>query len=206
MPCSMGIELTAPWMARLVQSLHPATTPPDDLPLDGFRPGSDVTWRPRPSSVLVPIVLSPQPSLILTVRSGAMASHPGQVALPGGGVSAGDAYPIGTALREAQEEIGIDPATVTVLGLMHRFDTITGYRIVPVVGVLPVLPKLAACPREVGFIFSVPLARALNPASYRRHRIRHKGRDYPVWSMRTECWPIWGATAAILASLADLAA
>ena len=156
--------------------------------------------------MLVPIVLAPTPALILTVRSGAMASHPGQVALPGGGINTGDAFPIGTALREAQEETGIDPASVEVLGLMRRFDTISGYRIVPVVGVLPALPELEACPREVLSIFSVPLERALNPSSYCRHQIRHKQRDYPVWSMQSETWPIWGATAAILAHLADLAA
>ena len=135
-----------------------------------------------------------------------MSSHPGQVALPGGGVDAGDAFPVGTALREASEETGIDADAVEVLGLMRRFDTITGYRIVPVVGVLPVLPTLEACPREVLSIFSVPLERALNPASYRRHQIRHKQRVYPVWSMQSERWPIWGATAAILAHLAELAA
>lgn len=194
-----------PWVSRLSRSLFPVATSPDDLPLDGFHPGAGVPWRPRRSSVLVPIVLAPQPALILTVRSGSMSSHPGQVALPGGGVSAGDAFPVGTALREANEETGIDPASVDVLGLMRRFDTISGYRIVPVVGVLPAMPALAACPREVLSIFSVPLARALDPASYRCHRIRHKRRDYPVWSMQSERWPVWGATAAILAHLADLA-
>ncbi|MGY6588274.1 MAG: CoA pyrophosphatase [Wenzhouxiangella sp.] len=201
----METEPPHPWVSRLSHSLFPVATPPDDLPVEGFRPHGGQIWRPRPSSVLVPIVLAPRPALILTVRSGAMASHPGQVALPGGGVDPGDAFPVGTALREAQEETGIHANEVKVLGLMRRFDTITGYRIVPVVGLLSASPALEACPREVLSIFHVPLERVLDPASYRRHRIRHKRRDYPVWSMQSERWPIWGATAAILAHLADLA-
>lgn len=191
-------------LQRLSSSLYPPDSLLDDLPVDGYRPASG-PWHPRLAAVLVPIVLLPSPAVILTVRSGALKSHAGQVALPGGGRCGAESFPLGTALRESQEEIGIAPAAVRVIGLARCFDTISAYRVVPVVGVLDAAPMLVPCPREVLNIFSVPLERVLEAGSYRRHHIRHRRRQYEVWSMLSERWPIWGATAAILAHLAELA-
>lgn len=191
-------------LSRLSSALYPPHYPLEDLLVDGYRPEAGA-WRPRAAAVLVPIVLKPTPAVLLTVRSDALKSHAGQVALPGGGRSGNECFPLDTALREAEEEIGIDPVCVKILGLARCFDTISAYRVVPVVGLIDSAPQLQACPREVRCIFSAPLERVLDVASYRRHQVRHHHRDYEVWSMLSEQWPIWGATAAILAHLAGLA-
>jgi 8-oxo-dGTP pyrophosphatase MutT (NUDIX family) len=191
---------------RLSSRLFSPDTPLDQLAVDGYQPPGGVVWRPRPAAVLVALIRSPEPALVLTVRSGQMASHAGQVAFPGGGREGNEPFPVTTALREAREETGIAADSVRVLGLMRQFDTITAYRVVPVVGVLESAPLFRPCPREVRTVFTVPLDRALNRDSYCRHQVRHRRREYEVWSMRSECWAVWGATAAILASLADMAA
>lgn len=192
-------------LERLSSVLYPLDTPVDELHVDGYRPVAKV-WRPRAAAVLVPLVRAPEPALVLTVRSGHMASHAGQVALPGGGRHGDEQFPVTTALREASEETGIAAESVRVLGLMRQFDTISAYRVVPVVGLLEHAPVFRPCPREVRSVFTVPLRRVLDPASYCRHRVAHRQRDYEVWSMRSERWLIWGATAAILAHLAELVA
>ncbi len=192
-------------LARLSSALYSPDRAIDTLVVDGFQPEVGQAWRPRQAAVLVPIVLGPEPAVILTVRSDAMSSHAGQVALPGGRRSGQEPFPVTTALREAAEETGIAPADVQVLGLMRRFDTISAYRIVPVVGVLSTPPRLRPCPREVRAVFEVPLGRVFDPLSYRRHRVWHRHRSYEVWSMLSERWPIWGATASILGHMAGLA-
>lgn len=189
----------------LFSALFPPDTPVDTLPVDGFKPSTEI-WRPRLAAVLVPIVLEPEPAVVLTVRSHALKSHAGQVAFPGGGRDPGEAFPLSTALREAEEEVGIAPGQVEVRGFTCCFDTITAYRIVPVVGILRGDTRFQACPREVLKVFRLPLSEALDPAAYRSHRVSHRARSYQVWSMRSACWPVWGATAAILVHLAQLAA
>lgn len=189
-------------LSRLSSVLFSPSTPVDQLPVGGYRP-DEADWRPRLAGVLLPLVLVPEPCLVLTVRSEAMSSHAGQVALPGGGREADEPFPVQTALRETQEETGIDPGSVEILGLMQQFDTISAYRIVPVVGVVRQPQIFRPCPREVRQVFTVPLERVLDVASYCRHRVRRHRRNDEVWSMRTDCWPIWGATAAILADLAN---
>jgi len=192
-------------LSGLSSSLFPPSTPLGQLPISGYR-SDDPKWQPRLSAVLLPLVLSPQPALVLTVRSDGMSSHAGQVALPGGCREDAEPFPVQTALREAHEETGINPECVEVLGLMQQFDTISAYRIVPVVGVIRQEPTFCPCPDEVRKIFTVPLDRVFDADSYCRHQVRHLHKEYEVWSMRSDCWPVWGATAAILADLANLAA
>lgn len=191
-------------LQRLSSALFPPDTPLHALPVDGYRPPS-AQWRPRQAAVLVPIELDPEPALILTIRSHALKSHAGQVAFPGGARDGSEDFPLQTALREAQEEVGIDPAQVRVLGLMRCFDTISAYRVVPVVGVVRTAVQVAACPHEVKSVFRLPLSEALEPAAYRRHWLSHRQREHELWSMRSARWPIWGATAAMLSHLAELA-
>ncbi len=191
-------------LERLFSALFAPDTPLESLPVEGFRPPT-AEWQPRPAAVLVPIVLQPEPALLLTVRSHALSSHAGQVAFPGGGRDRGESFPLTTALREAEEEVGIAPGDVEIRGLTQCFDTITAYRIVPVVGLLSGSRPLQACPREVLTIFRLPLADALDPRAYRSHAVHQRQRCHQVWSMRSGCWPIWGATAAILHHLAQLA-
>ena len=188
-------------VAILSQKLNPPDAHPASLPISGYRP-PDGVWRPRPAAVLIPILLEPEPRVILTVRSREMISHAGQVALPGGGRSGDEGFPLETALREASEEIGIEPEKVMVLGLLNGFDTISAWRIIPVVGVISARVRLKPCSREVCEIFSLPLNQVLDSSSYRRHVVTRQGHDYDMFSMNSGIRTVWGATAAILHDLA----
>ncbi|WP_376691594.1 CoA pyrophosphatase [Wenzhouxiangella sp. EGI_FJ10409] len=184
----------------LAARLHPPDTPHEDLPLGGFRPVHD-RWNPRPAAVLIPIVAFPEPAVVLTVRSRRMSLHAGQVALPGGRRESDEPFPLVTALRETSEEIGVDAAAVSVHGLLDRFDTITGYRIVPVVATIDGAPRLTPCPNEVETIFTLPLSVVLDPDSYRHHRVTRGGHGHDLVTIPHHRWMIWGATAAILHQL-----
>lgn len=168
--------------------------------MGGYRPAHAV-WRPRLAAVLLAVIDVPEPAVVLTVRSRRMSLHAGQVALPGGRRESGEPFPLHTALREAREEIGVDEDAVEVHGLLDCFDTVTGYRIVPVVARLPGAPVMRACPREVEAIFTLPLTTVLDPASYRHHRVVRGDARYGLISMAHPRWMIWGATAAILHQL-----
>lgn len=197
------MELTAR-LERLASGLFDPAQPWSDLPIDGYKPPS-ASWQPRQAAVLIPIVLEPEPALLLTVRSHALKSHAGQVAFPGGGRDGQEDFPLQTALREAHEEIGIEPEQVRILGMLRCFDTISIYRIVPVVGLVQGALNFVPCPREVRSVFRLPLDLALDLSAYRQHAIRHRQRSYEAWSMRSARWPVWGATAAMLQHLAQIA-
>ncbi|RFF30089.1 CoA pyrophosphatase [Wenzhouxiangella sediminis] len=182
---------------ELSARLHSPDTPEHELPIGGFRPVHG-SWNPRRAAVLIPIVFQPEPAIVLTVRSRRMSLHAGQVALPGGRREADEPFPLTTALRETSEEIGIDAGRVAVHGLLDRFDTITGYRIVPVVASIEGRPELRPCPREVEEIFTLPLDAVLDPASYRKHHVTRGGHGHELYTMPHPRWMIWGATAAIL--------
>ena len=154
-----------------------------------------------PAAVLVPIVRAPEPRLLLTTRTANLRNHAGQVAFPGGRIDAADEGPVAAALREAQEEIGLAPAAVEVIGLDDPYLTGTGYRVQPVVGSIePDLPFVPN-PDEVADLFEVPLDYVLDPKNHLLRESMWKGRmrRYYVieWGDRT----IWGATAGMLVNL-----
>jgi 8-oxo-dGTP pyrophosphatase MutT (NUDIX family) len=182
---------------RLAARLHSPDTPHEALPIGGFQPVHD-RWNPRPAAVLIPVLFDPEPAVVLTLRSPRMSMHAGQVALPGGRREHDEPFPLTTAVRETREEIGVDDERMQIHGLLDRFDTITGYRIVPVVGSISGSPELVPCPREVEAIFTVPLSRVLDPASYRHHRVTRGGHSHDLVTLPHPDHMIWGATAAIL--------
>lgn len=159
----------------------------------------------RDAAVLVPVVLHPEPALLLTLRTAHLHDHAGQVAFPGGRRDDTDADPVSTALREAHEEIGLPPTCVEVLGQLPDYVTATGYRVVPVVGLVAPGFTLALDAFEVDTAFEVPLSWLTDPANHRRHLHRFDdGRERAFWSMpwtdpasRREFF-IWGATAAMI--------
>ncbi len=156
------------------------------------------------AAVLVPIVLSSPPAILLTKRSEQLARHAGQVSFPGGRIERADASPAAAALREAAEELALDPARVALVGRLPEHATGTGFLITPVVGLLPPGLTLVPTPGEVAAVFMLSLAVLLDPAAPRRRTGMRGGRPREYW-----VWPhpeheIWGATAAILVRLAGL--
>jgi 8-oxo-dGTP pyrophosphatase MutT (NUDIX family) len=154
----------------------------------------------KPAAVLV--ALEPERGVWLTRRAAAMPSHAGQVSFPGGKIEPQDGSAEAAALREAQEEIGLDPGCVEILGRMDDHVTLTGFHIAPVIGLVPKNVKLQAEPDEVEEIFCLPFEVLLDPALPRRRRAVMRGRELAFY-----IWPhpdhvIWGATGEILRRLA----
>jgi 8-oxo-dGTP pyrophosphatase MutT (NUDIX family) len=154
-----------------------------------------------PAVVLVPIVLHTAPGILLTVRTDSLSTHAGQVSFPGGRIERGDADPIAAALRETEEEIGLPPNLVEVIGVLPEHLTGTGYRITPVLGLVQPPPALRPDPREVAHVFELPLSVLLDEAAPRRERREFRGRMREYWVVPHPEQYIWGATAAILVNL-----
>ena len=154
-----------------------------------------------PAAVLVAIVDRSEPTVILTERPETMRNHPGQLSFPGGRIDPGDDGPVAAALREAEEEIGLPPAAVEVIGIADRYRTITGFEVTPVVGVIaPGLP-LRPCPGEVAGMFEAPLYYLLDPAHQRVRTAMWRGRERCYYEIEWEGRRIWGATAAMIVNL-----
>ncbi len=158
--------------------------------------------RHRPAAVLVPVVAGQfAPALLLTKRTDHLHHHPGQISFPGGRVEAQDASPVETALRETEEEIGLDRSHVELLGALPDYYTGTGFRVTPVVGVVHPPFELQLDTFEVAEAFEVPLAHFLDPANHLRHSLMHEGRERQFHAMPYKDYYIWGATAGIIMSL-----
>ena len=154
----------------------------------------------RRSAVLVP--LEPERGVWLTRRGALMPSHAGQVAFPGGKIEAFDASVEAAALREAQEEIGLAPERVEILGRMDDFITGTGFHISPVVAMVPKDVRFVPAPGEVQDVFCLSFDALLDRAAPRLRRASWHGKAREFWVWPHEAHVIWGATAMILLNLA----
>ncbi len=157
--------------------------------------------NPVAAAVLVAITNRERPGVILTQRPDTMRKHPGQVAFPGGRMDDSDADLIAAALREAEEEVALPPAAVTIVGTTDRYHTITGYQVTPVIGVIAPDISLSANDVEVAAIFETPLDFLLDPANHQRQTVDYMGKTRSYYEIFWEDRRIWGATAAMIVNL-----
>ena len=186
----------------LVGALLPLSAPPTGPGLNHADMSQLLgTNERKPAAVLVGFREGIQPRLVLTVRNDNLQAHAGQVAFPGGGTDAADGDALATALRESEEEIGLDRKLVTPLGYLDRFETISGFCITPVVAKIDARALLYPAPAEVAEVFEVPLAFLLEPANLRRYTMDFRGQSRPMVEFVHGGHRIWGATAAMLYNL-----
>lgn len=156
----------------------------------------------RPAAVLILVVNHPDsPTVVFTQRTAHLSDHAGQISFPGGRCDEEDCTPERTALREAQEEIGIAPERIEILGRMPVYRTVTGFSVTPVVGWAEPPLEYHPHPHEVETVFEVPLAFLLDPANHRHESAFFKGRIRKYWAMPYGERFIWGATAGMLVNL-----
>lgn len=192
---------------RLVERLAPASAwRPDGRPARSdfdLNPGAPRPGRTlRPAAVLVPIIAGPEGATVLmTRRSDSLASHTGQIAFPGGRLDPGETA-AQAALREAWEEVALDPGCVEVLGVGDGYETVTGFMVTPVVGWLSGPPVVSPSPDEVAEVFEAPWDFLMDPANHRRDFYDPEtGPRRWFWAMPWRERYIWGATAAIVRGL-----
>ena len=190
------------WRDRLIGAVAPLTQGVRGLHVNNFRPADEYPVRPgRTAAVLVPILDQEEPEIVLTLRAHHLAQHAGQVSFPGGAAEEQDASAVATALREAQEEIGLDPARVQAVGFLDRFDTISDYRVLPVVGLVRPPERWIVDPSEVAEVFTLPLSVALDPERYRQREAERGGERFKLHYLDWQGHSIWGLTAAMMRNL-----
>ncbi|WP_291064411.1 CoA pyrophosphatase [Hydrogenophaga sp.] len=216
MPATPFDPRLVPALPRLAQQAQ-AQADPQRLTAAGLRRlfADPPRWQPEllqernisersstQAAVLLPLVMREQLMLLLTQRAGHLSTHSGQIALPGGKIDPGDADATAAALRETQEEIGLMPQQVEVLGTLPRYTTGSAYIVTPVVGLVQPDFDLCLNPNEVTEVFEVPLVFLMQPAHHHRHALELGGIQREWYSMPYQDGPrerfIWGATAGML--------
>jgi 8-oxo-dGTP pyrophosphatase MutT (NUDIX family) len=158
----------------------------------------------KPAAVLVPVCfIDNQPQIILTKRSMSVEHHKGEISFPGGHAEPDDASPVETALREAEEEIGLNPDDVEVLGLLDDYITISDFHITPVVGIVP-WPYDLRINSESETLLFLPLAQVLSDTAWMMEKTSIKGHEFELFCLETTDGVIWGATAKMLRQFAEV--
>lgn len=193
------------FLERLGTRLLPLDAP-GDLPDGGEIAllGKAEIARIRDAGVLIGVVDRGMPddlNVVLTLRPDTMANHAGQVAFPGGKVDAGDKDAVAAALREAEEEVGLSPDAVKLIGRTQTYVTGTGFRITPVIGLLDPGFTARPDPYEVADVFETPLSFLMNPANHEWKETRWRGADRRYLAMSHEGRYIWGVTAGVVHAL-----
>ncbi|GAM06444.1 CoA pyrophosphatase [Novosphingobium sp. MBES04] len=153
-----------------------------------------------PAAVLIALTERERPGMLLLHRPSSMRAHPGQVAFPGGRIDPGEA-PVEAALREANEELGIDPACVRVVGTGDLYRTGSGYEITPVLGIVPPDIEIRPNPAEVAKWFEAPVDFVLDPANQKARSLEWEGAQREYVEIMWEGHRIWGVTGAIITNL-----
>jgi 8-oxo-dGTP pyrophosphatase MutT (NUDIX family) len=190
--------------ARLSFDVPPGLIDPNIIPETGD-PGTDKMLEimareapVRPAAVLIPIVDHDEPTVLLTQRSPHLKEHSGQVAFPGGKIDATDKSPLDAALREAQEEVGLDRSFIDPIGYLGVYGTGFGFRILPTLARVKPGFNLSINHSEVDDAFEVPLSFLMNPANHQLHSKEFRGMERTYYAMPFAERYIWGATAGIL--------
>ena len=171
--------------------LNPASTPPADIIY-------------KPAAVLVPIGFrNNSPQVVLTRRAGHLEKHAGQISFPGGRAEQEDLTAVETALRESEEEIGLAPDHVEVVGALNTYLTVTNYSVTPVVGLVEPQAGFVAEEGEVAEIFEVPLSFLLDHQNHQKHSGFHNGIERFWYAMPYNDYYIWGATAGMIRDLSE---
>lgn len=188
--------------------------PADNMPAQGLSAGrGDHDLNPGlypdrplvPAAVLIGLVTHAEGlSVLLTQRTPHLAEHAGQIAFPGGRIEQQDPDERAAALREAREEVGLDPTGVRLIGRLDTYVTRTGFRVEPVVGLIAPPLALSPDPHEVADIFEVPLDFVIDPANRRRDSRIFQGTERFFWAIPWQDRYIWGATAGMLVNLAEV--
>jgi 8-oxo-dGTP pyrophosphatase MutT (NUDIX family) len=199
---SLKIDLNEAEISQRLAAARPESLPPENKELQTFFPG-----ELRPAAVLLPLLRAEGGwQLLFTRRTDGLAEHSGQVAFPGGSTDPEDASSEHTALREAQEEIGLEPADVRILGRLRQSITITRYLVTPVVGVIPWPYPLRLAHYEVGRAFTIPLDWLADPAN-REQRLRTLSPDLPpvpvIYYRPYDGEVLWGASARFTINLLE---
>jgi 8-oxo-dGTP pyrophosphatase MutT (NUDIX family) len=193
--------------ARLSLALPPGLTDPDVLPPHGDHAADPVmravaAVRPiRPAAVLVGVVARAEPTVLLTQRAAHLPEHAGQISFPGGKIDSNDSDPLAAALRESEEEIGLDRRFVEPVGYLDLYMTTMGYRIVPLVARVAPDFALELNEGEVDEAFEVPLAFLMDLANHQQRTRDWQGMTRTVYAIPFETRNIWGVTAGILRNL-----
>ncbi|PCH86051.1 MAG: CoA pyrophosphatase [Piscirickettsiaceae bacterium] len=185
------------YKSDIIQSIQPLSVINDwnhDAREDGL----------RNAAVLVPLVMRDEWHVILTKRTDHLHHHPGQVSFPGGRADAIDVSPIDTALRETEEEIGVQADLVEVVGVIEPLITVTDFSVTPLVGFVDPAYELDIDAFEVAEVFEVPLSLLLDLSKYERKEILWQGKNRYFWEVKYDGHQIWGATAAMLYTFAGL--
>jgi 8-oxo-dGTP pyrophosphatase MutT (NUDIX family) len=190
--------------ARLRFDVPPGLVDPNIIPRSGDQ-GNDrmleiiAREQPvRPAAVLIPVVDHPQPTVLLTQRAPHLNDHAGQISFPGGKIDATDVSPLATALREAEEEIGLSHEFIDPIGYLDLYGTSFGFRILPTVARVRPGFSLRINRSEVDDAFEVPLAFLMDPANHQVHSREFRGMERSYYAMPFAERYIWGATAGIL--------
>lgn len=202
-----GRDFFARSLARLTLDVPAALTDPTQTAVRGDLDLDPLLWEQmdvqplRPAAVLIPVVDRPEPGVILTQRTSHLPNHPGQIAFPGGSIDPEDASPAAAALREAQEEIGLDPQLVEPIGYIDLYLTFSGYRILPLVARVATDYAMTLNAHEVEDAFEVPLAFLMDAQNHALHSREWKGIMRRFYAMPYGDRYIWGVTAGILRNL-----
>lgn len=187
---------------RIAGALHALDSPP---PAPGWNLAELIDLLPdqgrslRQAAVLVGIVERAEGwRVLLTRRTDSLRHHPGQISFPGGRIEDADTDPVGAALREAREEVGLDAGSVQALGYLDPFVTITGFHVFPVVAriVTEFVPRID--PSEVAEAFEVPFDFLMEPLNAKELEVEYRGGRRALVEFRYADYRIWGATAAML--------